>query len=247
MSFSSTGSTKPMLSLERLQELYDRNQFLDAYQLSSEYWKPSTRLEDLSTAELVLGGRLASRLGSSQLSRRLFKEAFRRDPSDPSAIYYSSYIERRGKALFDVLRKFESNPEIPGANDEIQASMFAYHAVLAGTVRDFDRAHQYLKRAHSYKTRDGWVFSCEADVLGFEDRWPEALQSAEQAWRVSPGTPFAARGLATSLLNLRRAQELRRFWRKLRRAASLMKMRCWPAGISALPLKPTPAKSAGSY
>jgi predicted Zn-dependent protease len=196
-----------MLSLERLQELYDRNQFLDAYQLSSEYWKLSTRLEDLSTAELVLGGRLASRLGSSQLSRRLFKEAFRRDPSDPAAIYYSSYIERRGKALFDMLRNFESNPEIPGASDEIQASMFAYHAVLTGTLRDFARAHQYLKRAHSYKTRDGWVFSCESDVLGYEDRWPEALQSAEQAWRVSPGTPFAARGLATSLLNLRRAQE----------------------------------------
>src|SRR5580698_796663 len=96
----STGSTKPILSVERLQDLYDRNLFLRAFQQSAEYWNSSVRLEDLSTAELILGGRLASRLGSSRLSRRLLKTAFDRDPSDPAAIYYASYIDRRGQHLF---------------------------------------------------------------------------------------------------------------------------------------------------
>ena len=203
----STGSAKSILSIEKMQSLYDRKLFLDAFQQSAAYWNPSVRLADLSARELVLGGRLASRLGSSRLSRHLFKAAFARDPSDPYAIYYSSYIYRRGWRLFDVLRAFETNPEIPGADAEIRANRFAYHAAICGSLRDFARAHEYLKRAHACKARDGWVLSCESDVLGYEDRWDEALKCAELAWEVSPGTPFAARSLSASLLNLRRAQE----------------------------------------
>jgi predicted Zn-dependent protease len=199
-----------MLSIERLQDLYDRNLFLRAFQQSAEYWNSSVHLEDLPTAELILGGRLASRLGSSRLSRRLLKTAFDRDPSDPAAIYYSSYIDHRGQHLFDALRNFESNPEIPGADAEIQSSRFAYQAVLCGSLRDFARAHEYLQRAHAYKARNGWVLSCESDVLGYEDRWPEALKSAEFAWELSAGAPFAARSLSSSLLNLRQAQEAAR-------------------------------------
>ena len=71
MNFTSSGSAKAILAVERAQELYDRNLFLDAFAQTAEYWKPSIHLEDLSVAELVLGGRLASRLGSSRLSRQL--------------------------------------------------------------------------------------------------------------------------------------------------------------------------------
>jgi predicted Zn-dependent protease len=196
-----------MLSLERLQDLYDRNLFLRAFELSAEHWNSSVGFEKFSIAELIFGGRLASRLGSSRLSRRLLKAAFERDPSDPAATYYSSYIYRRGQHLFDVLRGFESNPEIPGADAEIQSSRFAYQAVICGSLRDFTRAHEYLRRAYAYKVGDGWVLSCESDVLGYEDRWPDALKSAELAWEASPGAPFAARSLSSSLLNLRQAHE----------------------------------------
>jgi predicted Zn-dependent protease len=202
-----TDSTKAMLTVERVQELYNRNLFLDAFQQSAEYWMPSTRLEDLSVAELILGGRLASRLGGSRLSRHLFKTALERDSADPTAIYYSSYIHGRGTHLFNVLREFEANPEIAGADAEIQSSRLAYHAVICASLRDFARAHHYIACAREYKTRDGWVFSCESDVLGFEDRWPDALKAAERSWEISPGTPFAARSITGCLLNLRRVQE----------------------------------------
>jgi tetratricopeptide (TPR) repeat protein len=206
MNFTSSGSAKAMLALDRIQELYDRNLFLDAFAQTAEYWKPSVTLEELSVAELVLGGRLASRLGGSRLSRQLFKAAIKRDPSDPAARYFSSYrVGRRN--YFHMLREFEAEPELEGADAEIQSSRLAYHAILYASLRDFKQAHLYISRAREHKARDSWVLSCESDVFGYEDRWDEALESAEQAWIISPGTPYAARSLAGSLLNLRRVQE----------------------------------------
>lgn len=199
-------STKPMLAVERIQKLYDRNLFLDAFQQSAEYWKPSIRLEDLSVSELILGGRLASRLGGSRLSRHLFKTALQREPANPTALYYAG-IYRRGTNLLDELRKFDANQDFTGADAEVQSSRFAYHAVICASLRDFARAHHYIARAREYKTHDSWVFSCESDVLGYQDRWTEALKAAERAWEISPGTPFVARSLTGSLLNLRRVRE----------------------------------------
>ena len=106
-----------------------------------------------------------------------------------------------------MLRAFEQEPELEGGDPEIQSSRLAYHAVVYASVRDFDRAHRYIARARGHKARDSWVLSCESDVFGAEDRWAEALESAEQAWKISPGTPYAARSLAGSLLNLGRVQE----------------------------------------
>jgi len=39
-----------------------------------------------------------------------------------------------------------------------------------------------------------------------EDRWQEALSAAEMSWELSPGTPYAARSLTGSLLNLRQVR-----------------------------------------
>ncbi len=196
-----------MLTVEKVQELYDRNLFLDAFAQTAEYWKPSVRFEDLSVAELILGGRLASRLGGSRLSRKLFAIAVERYPADPAARYFSSYLSSRDRNYFHMLRAFEAEPEIEGADSEIQSSRLAYHAMIYASVRDFDRAHHYISRAREQKARDSWVLSCESDVFGAEDRWVEALEAAEEAWKISPGTPYAARSLAGSLLNLRRVQE----------------------------------------
>ena len=196
-----------MISLADLQSLYDRNRFLEAFRQSAEYWTPSVRLENLSLDELIFGGRLAVRLGGRRLSRRLFRAALDRDPLDPRVRYYTLGIRRRAWQLFDELRAWEINPEIPGADCDIQASLLATQGVTWASLRDFSRAHDCIERAHSIQTRDGWVLSCESNVFGLEDRWGEALNSAELAWKIKPGTPFAAHSLGASLLNLHRIQE----------------------------------------
>lgn len=196
-----------MTSLTNLQQLYDSNRFLDAFQQSSEYWKPSTSIQNLSVEELILGGRLAVRLGGWRLSHRLFRAAYARDPVNPRVRYFANHARRRRSRLLDDLREFEANPDICAEDPEMQAAWFASHAVTWAFLRDFTSAHQCIERAHSLQRRDGWITSCESDVLGLEDRWNEALKRAELAWEISPGAPHAARSLSTSLLNLGRVRE----------------------------------------
>src|SRR5439155_3939580 len=43
--------------------------------------------------------------------------------------------------------------------------------------------------------------------FGLEDRWDDALRSAELAWEINPGAPYVAHSLGQSLLNLRRVRE----------------------------------------
>ena len=196
-----------MPSLTQLQKLYDSNRFLDAFQQSSEHWNPSTSIHDLSVEELIFGGRLATRLGGWRLSRRLFRAAYARDPSNPRVRYFTNHARRKRSQLLDNLRFFEANPDLCAEDPDMQASWLASHAVTWAFLRDFTSAHRCLERAHSLQCRDGWVTSCESDVLGLEDRWGEALNCAEVAWEINPGSPHAARSLSTSLLNLGRVPE----------------------------------------
>jgi predicted Zn-dependent protease len=105
------------------------------------------------------------------------------------------------------LREFEANPNICAEDPEMQAAWLASHAVTWAFLRDFSTAHKCLDRARSLRDKDGWVTSCESDVLGLEERWSEALNSAELAWEIDSGTPHAARSLAKSLLNTGRVHE----------------------------------------
>ena len=196
-----------MISLEGLQSFYDQNRFLEAFRQSMESWKPSQRLEQLSADELIFGGRLAVRLGGRRLSRRLFRTALARDPSNARVRYFTWGLRRRGWKLFDDLRSWEVQPELPGADVNTQASWLASQAVTWASFRDFRRAHACIERAKSLETKESWVFSCESDVFGLEDRWDEALKSAEISWEMNPGTPYGAHSLGNSLLNLRRIRE----------------------------------------
>ena len=193
--------------LHTIQELYDRHRFLEAYCQSAEYWKPSKSLELLSSGELILGGRLAARLGGLRLSRRLFRAAYARDPSNPRVQYFSIGCRRRAQHLVDYLRAIEVQPELNGADGEVQASWFALQAITWASLRDFARADASLERAHSVAMDDAWVWTCESHVRGLADRWEDALRAAERAWEISPGAPHAAVSLGNSLINLGRVGE----------------------------------------
>ena len=196
-----------MISLAELQSLYDQNRFLEAFRQSAECWKPSQRLDDLSSDELIFGGRLAARLGGQRLSRWLLREALARNPSDARVRYFTQGLRRRGWRLFEELRRWEVNPDLERADVNTQASWLASQAVVWASLRDFARAHVCIERAKSLETRESWVFSCASDVLGLEDRWDEALKSAEISWEMNARTPYGARSLGNSLVNLRRIRE----------------------------------------
>jgi predicted Zn-dependent protease len=198
------------LSLKQLQSLYDQNLFQQAYELTAPYWNPATRIEEFSAEEIVFAIRLAARLGGPRISRRLALIAKERFSHDPQVRYYTSHIFRPRERLFDDFRALETEPELKGADAETQSSWLAYSAVRWASIRDFRRAHQCIEQARLWKVKDSWILSCESDVLGMEDRWDEALSAAELSWEISPGTPYAAQSLGSSLLNLRKVEDAAR-------------------------------------
>jgi tetratricopeptide (TPR) repeat protein len=193
--------------LQNIQDLYDHHRFLEAYQQSSSCWTPATDIAGLLPNELILAGRLAARLGGSRLSRWLLRAAYERDPDSPRVLYFTRHVRQRARHLLDDLRAFELQPDLGGDDPDLRASWLASHAVTWASLRDFSRAQQCIERARCFATRDGWVLSCESDVLGLADRWDEALKAAELSWQASQGAPFAASSLGNSLLNLGRVEE----------------------------------------
>jgi tetratricopeptide (TPR) repeat protein len=192
---------------QEIEDLYDRNLFVGAYQRSKGYWQPSTNLESLSLEELILGGRLATRLGGLRLSRRLLALAHTKNPADPLVRYFTVGVRRRGWDVFDELRAFEADPDLGGDDRELEGAWYAHFALVWAQFRDMARADDCLNHAHELSPRDAWILSCESGVHGYAHRWEAALRAAEQAWEISLGATFAASCLANSLIHLGRTEE----------------------------------------
>src|SRR6516165_4006506 len=145
-----------MSSFAALQRLYDTNRFLEAFHQSADYWSPARRVDDLSSDELILGGRLAARLGGRRLSRWLLRAAFNRYPSEPRVRYFASHVHRRRSKLFEQLREWESSPELPGADSRTQADWLASLALVWASVRDFTAAHRSSEPPFTSQTIAGF-------------------------------------------------------------------------------------------
>ena len=204
---ASAPGTSPQSSLlDNVTALYDRGLFLQAYRESAAYWNGQVRPDDLSIDELVLGSRLAARLGGSRLSRRIARYCLKREPSHPRVRYYTTHL-MTSRQYFGQLREIDQHPELEGADSDTQSSWLGYSALRWAIIRDFGRAHRCLDLARKHGPQDSWVLSCESDVFGYEDRREEALKAAEAAWEKSPGVPYTARSLGYSLLQLGRVDE----------------------------------------
>lgn len=198
---------EPVIQLSKLQDLYDHHLYLDAFTLTAEFWKSSTDVQQLSTDELILASRLAARLGGQRLSRWLLRVAVKRDPGNLRVCYFARHVPSSRVRLLDELKAFNAQPDLGGNDPELRASWYASHAFTWAALRDFDRAYECLALAHSLAPNDSWVLTCESNALGIADRWSDALRSAERAWEVDPGSPFAGNSLGTSLLHLGRVQQ----------------------------------------
>jgi tetratricopeptide (TPR) repeat protein len=195
------------IDLATITELYDCSLFLEAYQKTLDYWSPSTNIAALSTEELILGGRLARRLGGGRLSRWLYHRAYLREPLNPLVRYYTHHSHLRQRSPLKELWGLEEKPLLGTSDPKLEASWLAYQAAVWARLRDFGRADSCLQLARSYSERNGWVETCQSDVDALADRREDALLAAERAWEIDPGSPYAAQTLGHSLLNLGRVGE----------------------------------------
>jgi tetratricopeptide (TPR) repeat protein len=190
------------LLLADLQVIYDDHRFLDAYQKSAAYWNESFAVESLSAEEMILAGRLASRVGGFRLSRHIFRAARRQYPDLPVVRFFTRGINGARHLLLDELVEFEKNPELGGNDHHLRASWLASYGYNFATLRDFSRASELMQQAHAISPEDAWLYSVESDVLGMADRWQEARNQAQLGHNIDPSSPWPVLSLATALLNL---------------------------------------------
>jgi hypothetical protein len=121
-----------MLDINHIQTLYDKNLFLQAFRESADKWAPETRVESLPIEEIVLGSRLAARLGGLRLSRWLIRKASEREPGDRRVRFAKLYHRTPKSRLLEDLRQFEDSPDLGGDDDRLRAHWFAAHAIMWG-------------------------------------------------------------------------------------------------------------------
>ena len=197
-------------ALPRCQEvlsLYDANRFIDAYDATRDGWENPQLVSELDAEELILSGRLARRLGSGTLSRALFRLALKRFPDHFMVRSFVRGVNRSRWSLLDELKIFEATPDLGSGDADLDSDWHAKHAICLGHLRDFDRAHAMLERAHAICEASPWVITCEAGVRFEQDDWEGALRCAERAWELSPGVPYAGHLLGRSLAAAKRTIE----------------------------------------
>lgn len=191
---------------QRVRDLYEAARFVDAFRLTEPHWSSPSLAEGMAPEELVLAGRLSSRLGGVRVAGALFRQALETAPDHPAVRYFCRGV--RAKAgLFSELEDFVSRPELETDDADLRTSWLASHASAFAMVRDFERAAALIERAHHEDTNAGWVDSCHCEILSRQDRREEALFHARRAWERQPGMPYSASALLEAHNNLNRGAE----------------------------------------
>jgi len=165
-------------------ELYEKGLYLQAYQ-STDDWGPLDSWT--GTRATVFAGRLAVHLGASRLSNWLMRCAWRGDPTDPEAQYYFAYSLLRRHGPYYAWRWMHARPELRGdATSDVQSSWYALFGGIAATLRDFDTADGWLRRASDTAPDSPWIEVCWSQSLECEDRYEEALQAARRSLEIQP-------------------------------------------------------------
>ena len=171
------------VALNRVLDLYNQGQYLQAYTLGQTLGPLNTWS---GTAAKLLAGRLATNLGAPRLGIALHLRGWRENAKDPEAMYfYARYIlQRRGAlAAWEFLRQQDYLPDAPPHR---QADWWALHANILGRLRDFDAAEDWLSRAEKIAPDYPWLWVERSWLFELEDRYPEALEAAQRSLSLHP-------------------------------------------------------------
>ena len=191
--------------LGRISELYDKGLYLQAH-AAAEKLGPFEQWE--GTAARIMAGRLVRALGGEMRGRRLLISAWRNDRASGEACYYRArrIIEERGPLLAWQFMRAQGD-ELRDAPARLQSDWLALHATVLGTLRDFDRAEQWLRRAEAIDPENPWVWVERATLMEAEDRYNEALAAAQHALRLHPWFRAAVQDAGHLLILLDRDDE----------------------------------------
>ncbi len=168
-----------------LNRLHRAGRYLDAFHFTRRFAPPE---EWRDTAAIVIVGRLMSCWGDSWRSNRCQQRAWTAAPDDPATIYYYALTIEQKHGPFEALRFLHERRSLYD-----RATPEAYHvwlllleARLRATFRDFEAAEALLQAAAPHARADPWFWVEEARLREQQDRYAEALASAEHALALEP-------------------------------------------------------------
>lgn len=173
----------PPNHLDTIRVLYDRGLYLQAYAAAAEYM-PFVRVEGVDAR--ILLGRLAGNIGAGRLGYWLMLQAYRQDRRHSVARYFyaRTMLHLHGPlAAWRVLERFQ---DLSDADPGAQAEWFGLRANVAACFRDFACAESWLERALELTPANAWIWIERSDCLEMADRYPEALESAQQSLALQP-------------------------------------------------------------
>lgn len=164
---------------DRLSALMDQGFYLQAYDFCQSVDLLSTGPD---TAAQILAGRLTGHLGAPRQRAALLLRAWRRNPTDPDALYY--YITTRlwRQGPLDAYRLLQQHQQqFDHFTPYQQAQWQGLKAQVVLEFRDFDRTDAYLQAAETLAPEDPWITLLRSRLLEQEDQYPDALAMAQKA------------------------------------------------------------------
>ena len=158
-----------MDSLGDLQQLYDSNRFIQAYErlcAGPDPTEPEARL---------LAARILTNVGAPRRARFLVTTAFRQKPTEPTIAWFYVFeqLGRRGPLVaLDLLQRLKT---FEGASAQYQSNWWVLSADVLGLLRDFAAAGEKLARAEKLWPDNPWLWFEKARLLDLEDMQQEAV------------------------------------------------------------------------
>ncbi len=180
------GGFNRSMAWNHIRDLYNAHRFRDAYDDTRTFWDQGELPPDLETADLILAGRLAERLGGLRLSRQLWRLAQDREPQHPDVILFAEDRLDRRSSYYTFLNKFEERSELEGATEETQMYWMAGRAHALGVMRDFRAAEHTLARVKERFGEHDWLTLIEGEIAFARDRWAASEELAMQVFETSP-------------------------------------------------------------
>ncbi len=192
------------LDTSKIRQLYEERRFLDAFALTGDIWNHPEVVESFDAETLVLGARLAARLGSGKIERILSRYVLKKFPQEPITRVYARGKSSLRTSVLDYLKDFERQPQLETDDPKLNVSWLCQNAHLWMLVRNFERAETLLTQAEALSCNSSWLLTSKASLALSQDQWEKALKFVEQAWENEAGRHdvFTATVLANCLTKL---------------------------------------------
>jgi tetratricopeptide (TPR) repeat protein len=182
--------------LDELQALHEAGLTLTAFERARQM---APLGEWRGTRARILAHRILEATGAPRQGARMIVETWRADRRSPEACFqFGLYLLLRRGPLAALEFIWRSGTEPDGPN------WHALQGLALAQVRDFDAADAALQRAEEGAPGDSWVKVCRARLCEALDRYPDALEAAEEAQRRAPDYPPAIAAVAHCLRLLNR-------------------------------------------